>query len=312
MKAAPPASVPAAPEVSALKELNKLKTVLLNTAAHELSTPLMPIQLQLSLLKGERLGALNEKQRESLDMVERNVLRLSQLIHDLLDVAQIEANRLAARRERMDINAAATQAVEAAQVAARQAQVRFILKTGRPLLVDADPKRIAQLFQALLGNAIKFTPAGGQVTVQTRDDKGVAICEISDTGVGLNPDDFGKLFQPFGQAFDTMEKTQAGAGLGLAISQGIIEQHGGRIWCDSAGPNRGATFAFALTLANGDKQGATDVMRRLAERIGVVRKPVERKGPLLYFKCPSCRSADIHMRIIKNKYDCARCGHIWR
>lgn len=231
-----------------LKELDRLKTQLLNTASHELNTPLTPLKLQIHLLKAANYGDLNEKQRKAVNILERNVDRLVLLVQDMLDVARLQSGRLAVHMEPLDLATVVSESTEAFHESAKQTGVELIVRVNAPLRVRADGKRLTQVLFNLLTNALKFTPPGGKVVVEAVANGPTASVAVRDTGVGMTTEQISRLFQPFSQVHDTMQRTRAGTGLGLYISKGIVELHGGRIWCESAGPSMGSTFAFTVPL----------------------------------------------------------------
>ncbi|MEA3201685.1 MAG: two-component system, NarL family, sensor histidine kinase BarA [Thermoplasmata archaeon] len=228
-----------------LREMDRLKTQFINNAAHELGTPLTPIKLQAHLLGNEKLGPLTERQRNGVTVLVRNVDQLGRLLRDVLDSARVQSGRLDIAPEPTDMRKLAAEAVESFAEAA--AQEGIVLRVeGDPVVVPADAPRVTQVLFNLIRNALKFTPRGGEVVVRVRDLHPGASVEVIDTGAGLRAEDVARLFQPFSQVHDKMEKTRSGAGLGLYVSRGIVESHGGHIGCRSDGPGRGATFAFSL------------------------------------------------------------------
>jgi PAS domain S-box-containing protein len=235
-------------ELERLRELDKFKTAFINTAAHELGTPLTPIKLQLHILRSGDGAQLSDRQRKALEILDRNVERLNALVQEVLKVARLQAGRLGITKERVDLNRVVFEAVESFQEPARESGIELEMRTTPGLQVDADPKRVTQVLFNLLNNAWKFTPDGGRITIETARVNELAVVRIRDTGQGMRPEDLQKLFQPFSQVHDTMQKTQAGTGLGLYICKGIVELHGGRIWAESPGPGLGSTFSFAIPL----------------------------------------------------------------
>lgn len=231
-----------------LAELARMKTQLLNSVSHELSTPLTPIMLQLYLLRTGRMGSLSDEQKHAVDILDRNLARLSILVKDVLDVSRIEAGRLKIQRQEIDLVDVVAEAVDSFKAPAKANGVS--LQQGHPetLALVADKRRIGQVLYNLLSNALKFTPSGGTIKVEAAAGASEVVVSVTDTGLGIRPEDIGKLFQPFSQVHDTMQKTHAGTGLGLYICKGIVEQHGGRIWCESEGISKGTMFAFSLPL----------------------------------------------------------------
>jgi PAS domain S-box-containing protein len=227
-----------------LQDLDQMKTQFLNNVSHELRTPLTSIALQLEMLSSR--GPLTERQRASLQLVERNLTRLSALVRDVLDVARMQGHGLHLEKVPLDLAEALALSAESFQEIARRARIGLEWRVEGDLRLAADPQRIGQVLDNLFGNAVKFTDAGGSVLAEARREGAEVVVRMRDTGVGLAPGQVARLFEPFGQVHDTSRRTSAGTGLGLYISKGIVERHGGRMWCESAGPGRGATFCFTL------------------------------------------------------------------
>lgn len=232
-------------EISRLQEMDRVKTQFVNTISHELRTPLTPIKVQLHMLKTARDL---ESARRPTQVLERNVQRLAGLVDELLEVARIQAGTLKLAKTFLEVGPTVAQALESYADVARQQGIELASKIEPGVEVVADPKRLQQVMYNLLGNAFKFTHAGGRIEVEVRREKGDALVSVRDTGAGMDPREIERLFEPFSQIHDTMEQTNAGTGLGLYISRGIIEGHGGRIWAESEGKGKGSRFAFALPL----------------------------------------------------------------
>lgn len=232
-------------EISRLKEMDRMKTQFVNTISHELRTPLTPIKVQLHILKGAKDP---EHARKATEVMERNVGRLSSLVDELLEVARIQAGTLKLARTYVDLSLTIQQALESFVDVARQNGIDLQIRIDPQLQVVADAKRIQQVIYNLLGNAFKFTDKGGRILVDVKRDGANALVSISDSGAGMDAEDIARLFEPFSQVHDPMEKTNAGTGLGLYICKGIVEGHGGRIWAESEGRGKGARFAFVIPL----------------------------------------------------------------
>lgn len=237
-------------EVQRLHEMDAFRTQFLNMAAHELATPLTPTQLQLDMLRREMLGPLTADQRESVAILDRSLQRMTVLVRDLLDAARLQNQRLRITPVRTDLGELARHVVVAFLETARRDGVSLVLEgDAPPVPLDADPTRIGQVLTNLVDNAVKFTPTGGSVCVRVRRDGGDGVIEIQDTGIGLSAEQIATLFHPFAQAHPTSPRGRTGTGLGLFISRGIVEGHGGSLSCASEGPGRGTTLTIRLPAA---------------------------------------------------------------
>ncbi|HLE96380.1 MAG TPA: HAMP domain-containing sensor histidine kinase [Candidatus Thermoplasmatota archaeon] len=233
-------------ELERLLEIDAFKTQFLNNTAHELATPLTPVKLQIHLLKRGPQGSLTPEQVRGIEILDRNVERLERLVHETLDAARLQSSRLGLRKERIDMKRVVDDAVDLFREPAKQAGITLRAEAPAPIPVDADPGRISQVLVNLISNAIKFTPDGGSVVVEARAISDAARVSVRDNGVGLDPAQIARLFQPFSQVHDAGSRVVGGSGLGLYISRGIIELHGGTIQATSPGRGRGATFSFVL------------------------------------------------------------------
>lgn len=230
-------------EVRRLQEQADFKTNFLRTAAHELGTPLTPIRIQISILRRMLTG---EDQEKAFVILERNLDRLNMLVKDLLESARLQSGRLKLSPRPMDLAAAVHEVAETFQEPAIRAGIALDTR-GIPVLpIVADPDRITQVLYNLLSNAVKFTPSGGSVTLEAELIQESVRITVRDSGPGFTVAQAERLFQPFSQLHDAMQRTRAGSGLGLYICKGIVEQHGGTIAAHSDGPGKGATFTVIL------------------------------------------------------------------
>jgi signal transduction histidine kinase len=201
-----------------------------------------------------RSNIASKKQREIIDVIIKSANRLQLLTEDLLDVATIESQSLKLRKERVDLNQLIQSLLQdmARQIdKSNNKKVRLVcdLAPGS-IFVQADKERLTQVISNLLNNAIKFTGKGGEVEVRTRKSIGMtgghhreALTSIKDTGIGIDPDVMPRLFTKF------TSKSEKGTGLGLFISKGIVEAHGGKIWAENnRDSNKGATFTFTIPI----------------------------------------------------------------
>jgi PAS domain S-box-containing protein len=243
-------------ELARLREQDAFKTLFINTAAHELRTPMTPIKVHIHVLESGKRGPLNAEQKRTVDVLKRNLERLGVLIEDVLNVSRLQAGHLTLERRPMALEPVLREAAQTFQPMAEKAGLALELDVAPDVQVSGDPKRLSQVLFNLVDNAFKFTPPGGRVSIRLHAERGWAEVEVRDTGKGLTPADMAKLFQPFSQVHDTMQTTRSGSGLGLYISRGIAELHGGTLRVESAGPGLGSTFTFTLPLLAGDGRGA--------------------------------------------------------
>ena len=213
----------------------------LGVVAHDLRNPLSLIVTTTELLEEEGLEA--ERRRKVLEIAKRAGKQMNRLIGDLLDTVQLESGRLTLVLENVEV---ATLFAHLGDTFGPLAARRGISLIGSPpsdgLLVPADEFRLSQVMGNLLGNAIKFTPEGGEVSFSARRDGTNVLFEVSDTGPGIPPEQVSHLFEQFWQA---RKNDKRGVGLGLTIAKGIVEAHGGRIWVTST-PGAGSTFSFVI------------------------------------------------------------------
>jgi PAS domain S-box-containing protein len=226
--------------------LDKLKDEFVTFVSHELRTPLTSILGYVELLISYGDG-LTDEQRHFLATVQRNGDRLNRLIEDLLAYFRIEGGEVEMRRERLDVAALLTEAVESAGPAAVRKQLSLSTRVVDTAPVVGDEGRLAQVIDNLLSNAIKYTPEGGEIAVGLHTDDGNVVFEVADTGVGIPEDERGRLFERFFRASTATERGIPGTGLGLAITKGLVEAHGGTIAAEPR--DRGTLFRVMLPLA---------------------------------------------------------------
>jgi signal transduction histidine kinase len=232
-------------EMTAERELDRMKDEFVATVSHELRTPLTSMMGFLEMLRDGEAGPLTEEQDRFLAIVHRSSQRLQRLVGDLLFVSRLDASGLQLRIDEMRIDEVVAEAVEAnaALARAREIDLRSELQPLRP--VPADRERLAQVVANLLSNALKFTPAGGSVTARTFADDGSAVIEIEDTGIGIPEGEQERLFQRFFRSSTATAQAIPGTGLGLVITKAITDAHGGEISVSSA-PGRGTCFRVSI------------------------------------------------------------------
>lgn len=209
---------------------------------HELRNPLGAIHLALDVL--ERRDAMHSREHA---IIARQSKHLARLVDDLLDVARVTRGSVVLQRARISLGDALRGAFEALEPRAASHGIALSLDaSGDDPLVDGDRARLEQVFSNLLTNAIKYTPAGGTVTVTVRRQAGDALVTVADTGVGLAPEMLERVFDVFAQVERTLERREGGMGLGLAIVRSIVALHGGSVVATSDGVGRGSTFTVRL------------------------------------------------------------------
>ena len=226
--------------------LDKAQKELVAVVSHDLRNPLGAVLLGISTLrKWPQLEA--DKVRESLDSMHRAALRASRLVHDLLDVARLDAGHFLLEPEPVEMGALVREAAELMRplLADRGVTCDTQVEEGLPK-VAADRERVLQVLSNLIGNAHKFSREGSTVSVAAWQEDGEARCCVSDEGPGIAPEHLPHVFDRYYQG--AHGPTAHGAGLGLAIARGIVEAHGGQIWVESE-PGRGSRFFFTLPLA---------------------------------------------------------------
>jgi signal transduction histidine kinase len=228
-----------------LREADRLKDEFVALISHDLRTPLTSIMGYLELALDSEV--VPEPERGYLEVVERNSERLLRLVNDLLFVARFEAGEMELNFSELDLAAIVRQAVEEATPRASAKQIALGVETERSLLVSADRGRMFQLLDNLIGNAIKFTPDGGRVDVRLLQRGDAVRLEVTDSGIGVTPDDQSHLFERFFRAANTRQGQVPGTGLGLYIARAIVEAHGGRIDVESS-LGEGTRFCVDLPL----------------------------------------------------------------
>lgn len=214
----------------------------LATVAHDLRNPLASILGYAQF--GLRRSTQPERLQQALEGVQDEAQRLNELVELLLDAARIGSGEFQVRRMPLNLVSLVGQAVDSARRATPHHE--FSLEAPEALEGSWDPRRLAQVLDNLLSNAVKYSPSGSAVRVRVQPQAGEVLVSITDQGIGLHPEDIDRLFHLFSR-LETAE-TIAGTGLGLYISRGIVEAHGGRLWAESAGPGAGSTFSFVLPL----------------------------------------------------------------
>jgi signal transduction histidine kinase len=233
-----------------LREADRLKDEFLATLSHELRNPLAPIRNALELMR--RGGTDSALKDRALSIMARQLQQLVHLTDDLLDVSRITTNRLALRREQIDLRSVISSAVEATQPLADAAgHVLMADLPDGPLWGYVDFSRMSQVLSNLLNNAVKYTDRGGRIQISGSAENSEIVLAVRDTGIGIEPALMPRIFDMFMQADRSSDRAQTGLGIGLTLARRLVELHGGRIEARSDGAGTGSTFTVRIAQAAG-------------------------------------------------------------
>jgi signal transduction histidine kinase len=257
------------------READRLKSEFLANVSHELRTPLNAIIGFSDLLKEECLGPLNAEQRESLRDINASGMHLLSIINDLLDTSKVEAGRMDLLLSETNLKDLLEESLRAFRERIREQGLTLTVDLNDcPGLIRVDERKVTQILYNLLSNALKFTPAGGEIRLSARelvrkdgrwvtksgevaaepirfDPDGmngrrfVEVC-VADTGIGLQPQDLERIFNPFEQVDGSLSRRYEGTGLGLSLTKRFVELHQGTVWAASAGKNMGSAFYLII------------------------------------------------------------------
>lgn len=283
--------------IEELRLLNLAKDQFLANLSHELRTPLAPVMAVIARLEGD--GRLAPDVKEDLAMIQRNVQIEARLIDDLLDATRIARGTLDLQCAVTDLGQILVQAIDSSCGQEVSSGRRRIVQelTAPDHRVWADPSRLSQVFRNLLTNAVKFTPEGGTIRIRTwsephpgSDAQRVLAVEIADTGMGIRPDLLPRIFGAFDQGEEGTARRFGGLGLGLTISRGIVERHGGSLTASSAGTGQGSTLTARIPI------GA---------EITALGEPPEQDS-LLSGEAPAADLPALHVLLVEDHADTAR------
>jgi len=220
-------------------------------AAHELRTPLTAVHGTVKLLQRVFGGELPESPEALTDVAARNLDTLRALLNSLLDASKLQAGAERLDAEPVDLADLVRCSLEVVGPQARDKGVALRSEVEGPLALTGDPLKLEQVLINLLANATRSTPRGGEVVVEAAREAQEVVVRVRDSGQGIRPEHLERIFEPFFRVDCPGERRKAGAGLGLAICRQIVRLHGGRVWAESEGPGKGATFVVALPRAPG-------------------------------------------------------------
>jgi PAS domain S-box-containing protein len=245
-------------------EVDRLKSEFVATVSHELRTPMTPIKGYVEFLLMGGAGEVNDQQRQFLEIIKSNTDRLSILVNDLLDVSRIEAGTVAFSFQPIDLQELAEETVGAvlrqSQEDNKPISLQLEIQDNLPLIYG-DVERVRQILRNLVDNAYSYTPADGQIRVQMFAQPETVQVDVSDTGIGIFPEDQERIFDRFYRGENPMVMATAGTGLGLSIVKQLVEMHNGLIWVQSSGvPGEGTTFSFTLPIYESEKEDIEEVV----------------------------------------------------
>ena len=237
----------------AAESANRAKDEFLAMLGHELRNPLAPILTALQLMQLRD----HDKSSKERAIIERHVNHMVSLVDDLLDVARIARGVFELKRSHVELSSVVAQAIEMTAPLVEQRQHELEISVpSHGLTVDGDPRRLAQVIANLLTNAAKYTEARGRITITASRDRDHAVISVRDTGVGIAPEILPHVFDLFVQERQSIERSQGGLGLGLAIVRNLVTMHGGTVSARSFGRGRGSEFVVRLPLVIDDRAGS--------------------------------------------------------
>lgn len=229
-----------------LKALDQMKADFFSMISHELRTPLTSIKVGSEMLLQDNEKEISPSQKEILEIISRESQRLIDLVNSILDLAKMEAGMMAFQFKLADLTPLINQVVEEFKPLALKTGVELQLESIPNLpLIKVDAERVRQVLRNFIGNAIKFTPSGGKITISAIFRGGTLEVCVRDTGPGIPKESLANIFEKFQQGPWQKSKLMKGTGLGLAIAKQIITAHGGKVWAESE-PGQGSSFFFAL------------------------------------------------------------------
>lgn len=306
--------------IEKLKELDQFKSDFISTVSHELRTPIAIMRGGVSLCLDGIAGELNSKQQDILNDTLENIDRLNRLVTDLLDVSKIEAGKLSIRRSSVDLKKIAEKIKRDFLSQISEKGLQFILDISeKPLLAYLDKDRIIQIFTNLVSNSIRFTEEGS-ITLKIEDDDRYIKCAVSDTGVGISKENIPKLFSKFEQFGRVEGPGYKGTGLGLTITEALVNKHGGTIRVDSEF-GKGTCFHFTLEkipfptiMVVDDSEKIVDLIKRFLKikgynsfgvfngRIAVEKAVTERPAAIIIdLMLPELNGYEVIEELKKNK-----------
>ncbi len=307
-----------------LLETHRQKDEFLATLAHELRNPLAPIRTGLQLLKFDHVS--EEDSADAIEVMERQISHLVHLVDDLLDVSRVTSGKIILRRETLDMRLMIQSAIEMCHSNLLEHGHQWtVAQPDEPVLVEGDAVRLTQILTNVINNACKYTPDSGTIAISVQSEAGQALVQVNDNGIGIPEALLTKIFDIFKQVEPALDRAQGGLGLGLTLSQRLVEMHGGSIRAESPGHGQGSTITISLPaitstehlmnntamqedlsfrrslsiLAVDDNIGAARLLGKLLGKLGDHQIDVAHDGPTVLEKtaqrCPDLIIMDIGM-----------------
>ncbi|MDD4179070.1 MAG: ATP-binding protein [Candidatus Margulisbacteria bacterium] len=235
-------------DMAKLQVVDKLKTEFLSMVSHELRTPLTPIKGYLAIILSGKIGELTEQQRKTLDVVYKQSDHLHSLIDNILDVARMELGKpIPLVKEPILVNTVIEETMEAMAIQAEEKKINLHAELQPDLPnIMADKTKLKRILTNLIGNAMKFTAANGEIVIKSFLKGSSIQVDVIDNGIGLAPDTIEKIFEKFYQVDSSMTRQVGGIGMGLPICRELVQLHGGKLWAESEGLGKGAKLSFTL------------------------------------------------------------------
>jgi len=230
-----------------LKKLDRIKTDFLNVTSHELRTPMAAMKGYIQMLSKQKLGDVTPEQKDALNVVLRNTNRLDNLIEEILDISRLESGTMKFIPEKTDVTEMIREVVETMQASADLKNIKINTELEEIPELIIDQERIKQVLMNLVNNSIKFSPHDSTINLCTKMKKDNVLFELQDFGRGIPKNKQKKIFERFYQVDSGMDRKFGGVGLGLSISQGIVNAHGGKIWVGST-VGKGSIFKFSIPI----------------------------------------------------------------
>ena len=235
-----------------LQRLDETKSNLTSIVSHELRTPLVPILGNIDLLLTKNSENLTDYQKTKLNKIKEKCLFLSTLISDIMDLNKINTKNLYLNKDIISLEEIIDDVLDSYQIKIKEKKLT-IEKSIKQAKIDGDRKRLTQVFSNLVSNALDFSSNNGKITITTQLIKDKIHITFKDSGRGISPDKLDKIFETYYQENTTSTREHGGAGIGLAVCKGIIQSHGGKIWAESEGLDKGTQFHIILPIISNKK-----------------------------------------------------------